>query len=85
MEDKLEEILDREMERWEENEKELDKFLHNIDGDTPTFMLVMMLMVKTAQTATQSGEWKKEHFVQLAASAFDDAKAQGEEMAKELH
>jgi hypothetical protein len=40
MEDKLEEILNREMERWEENAKELNKFLNNIDGNTPTVMVI---------------------------------------------
>lgn len=84
MEDKLEEILNREMERWEENAKELNKFLNNIDGNTPTVMVIMLLMVKTAQSAIQS-DWKKENFLHLAASAFDDAEAQHEEMSKELH
>lgn len=84
MEDKLKKVFDKEMERWEENEKELNKFLNNIDGNTPTVMLIMLLMVKTAQSAIQS-DWKKESFLHLAASAFDDAEAQDEEMSKELH
>ena len=84
MEDKLKEVFDREMGKWEENEKELDKFLNNIDGDTPAFMVVMLLMVKTARAAAGSG-WKKESFLHLAASAFDDAEAEDEEMSKELH
>lgn len=84
MENELKKVFDKEMERWEENEKELDKFLNNIDGNTPAFMVVMLLMVKTAKAATQSG-WEKESFLHLAASAFDDAEALIEEMAKELH
>ena len=84
MEDKLKEIFDKEMERWEENEKELNKFLNNIDGNTPTVMLIMLLMVKTAKAAIQS-DWKKESFLHLAASAFDDAEALIEERVKELH
>ena len=84
MEDELKKVFDREMGKWEENERELDKFLNNIDGDTPAFMVVMLLMVKTARAATQSG-WKKESFLHLAETAFDDAKAEDEERAKELH
>ena len=84
MEDELKKVFDKEMGKWEENERELDKFLNNIDGDTPAFMVVMLLMVKTAGAAAGSG-WKKESLLHLAETAFDDAKAEVEEMAKELH
>lgn len=84
MEDELKKGFDKEMERWEENERELDEALGNIDGNTPAFMVIMLLMVKTARAAIQSG-WKKESFLHLAASAFDDAEAEDKEMSKELH
>jgi len=84
MEDELKKVFEKEMERWEENERELDEALGNIDGNTPAFMVIMLLMVKTAKAAIQSG-WEKESFLHLAASAFDDAEALIEERVKELH